>query len=147
MRGSRWPTAGWWSATPSASPPWPWRDEITAYRRTIDLGAPASLARGETFASDIFLNPPTEGSYTQNIPASQESWAQQLEIWLTPWGFLAGAQANGVELGTGELRLLGLGLGRLRDLLGLDDLGLLLGLGQLLLRSPTRDRSPSAAVQ
>ena len=30
----------------------------------------------------------------QNIPATQTGWAQQLEIALTPWGFLKGAAAN-----------------------------------------------------
>jgi hypothetical protein len=35
--------------------------------------------------------------YTQNIPADQTNWAQQLEIWLTPWGFLRGAEINGAE--------------------------------------------------
>jgi glyoxylase-like metal-dependent hydrolase (beta-lactamase superfamily II) len=99
--GRAWRPRNGWMQTPSASPPWPWRDEITEYRRTIDLNAPASLARGQTFASDIFLNPPTEGAYTQNIMPTQDNWAQQLEIWLTPWGFLEGAEANGVELGTG----------------------------------------------
>jgi len=101
--GRAWQARNGWMQTPSASPPWPWRDEITSYRRTIDLNAPASLARGETFASDIFLNPPTAGMYNQNIPSTQQNWAQQLEIWLTPWGFLKGAADNGVELSTGTL--------------------------------------------
>lgn len=48
--GRAWRPRNGWMQTPSASPPWPWRDEITDYTRTIDLNAPASLARGETFA-------------------------------------------------------------------------------------------------
>ncbi|MDX1562236.1 MAG: hypothetical protein R3305_04890, partial [Gammaproteobacteria bacterium] len=88
--GRAWRIRNGWMQTPSASPPWPWRDEITNYRRTIDLTAPASRATGETFASNIFLDPPTAGTYNQNIRPDQTGWSQQLEIWLTPWGFLQG---------------------------------------------------------
>lgn len=98
--GWAWSIRNSFMQTPHASPPWPWRDEITDYRRTIDLNAPASLAQGDTFAMNLFLAPPTEGTYVQNVPADQSSWAQQLEIWLTPWGFIEGAQANGVEMDT-----------------------------------------------
>jgi hypothetical protein len=31
------------------------------------------------------------GNYTQNITPENEAWAQQLEIWTTPWGFVKGA--------------------------------------------------------
>lgn len=34
---------------------------------------------------------------------TQTDWSQQLEIWLTPWGFLEGAEANGVSLDSGML--------------------------------------------
>src|SRR5690606_2498994 len=71
-------------------------NEIMDYVRTIDLEAPASLATGTTFAENIFHEPPVWGAYTQNIPADQTAWASQLNIWLTPWGFLAGAHENGV---------------------------------------------------
>ena len=30
----------------------------------------------------------------KNITAQNNTWAQQLEIWITPWGFLKGAAAN-----------------------------------------------------
>ena len=30
----------------------------------------------------------------QNITPQNTAWAQQLEIWITPWGFLKGAAAN-----------------------------------------------------
>ena len=36
-----------------------------------------------------------QGQFQQNITAAQaNAWAQQLEIWMTPWGFLKGAAAN-----------------------------------------------------
>src|SRR5690606_1223430 len=103
IEGAAWRIRNGWMQTPNATPPWPSRDAITNYRRTIDLSAPASIARGDTFASDIFNNPPTAGVYTQNVLANQTAWTQQLEIWLTPWGFISGAQENGATLSNGKL--------------------------------------------
>ena len=40
--GRAWRIRNGWMQTPHADPPWPYRDEITNYRRTIDLGQPAS---------------------------------------------------------------------------------------------------------
>ena len=38
---------------------------------------------------------PSQAQFQQNItPARPRRWAQQLEIWTTPWGFLKGAAAN-----------------------------------------------------
>lgn len=94
--GTAWRIRNSFMQTPTASPPWPSRDEITNYRRAINLTAPASLATGETFAQNLFLEPAVAGTYTQNIPADRTAWSQQLEIWLTPWGFVQGAKNNGV---------------------------------------------------
>jgi glyoxylase-like metal-dependent hydrolase (beta-lactamase superfamily II) len=89
--------------TPSASPPWPTND-ITNYRRTIDLTAPASRAAGETFNGGTFMTAPVAGTYTQVVvpvtpdaTPQQTAWAAQLEFWLTPWGFLHGAEMNNAE--------------------------------------------------
>jgi glyoxylase-like metal-dependent hydrolase (beta-lactamase superfamily II) len=82
--------------TPSANPPWPVND-ITNYRRTIGIMQPASRATGETFNGGLFMGPPVAGTYNQNVPAEGAPWSQQLEIWLTPWGFLRGAEMNGAE--------------------------------------------------
>lgn len=98
--GTAWRIRNSFMQTPSASPPWPSRDEITNYRRTIDFSQPASLAMGDTFAQNLFLEPAVAGTYTQNIPADRTVWADQLEIWLTPWGFLRGAAANGAQVST-----------------------------------------------
>jgi glyoxylase-like metal-dependent hydrolase (beta-lactamase superfamily II) len=98
--GTAWRIRNSFRQTPNASPPWPLRDEITNYRRAIDLTQPASLAMGDTFAQNLFLEPAVAGTYTQNIPAEQRGWGQQLEIWLTPWGFLRGARSNGAEVST-----------------------------------------------
>jgi glyoxylase-like metal-dependent hydrolase (beta-lactamase superfamily II) len=101
--GRAWRIRNGWMQTPHADAPWPYRDEITNYRRAIDLRQPASLARGDTFAQNLFLAPATAGTYTQNIPADSTAWANRLEIYLTPWGFLKGAADNGVELTSGKL--------------------------------------------
>ena len=96
--GTAWRIRNSFMQTPTASPPWPSRDEITNYQRTIDLTAPASLATGNTFAQNLFLEPAVEGTYTQNIPADRTVWSDQLEIWLTPWGFVQGAKNNGATV-------------------------------------------------
>lgn len=101
--GTAWRVRNSFRQTLSASPPWPERDEITNFVRAIDLNAPASRATGETFASNLFLDPPVAGVYQQNIPATQRSWSQQLEIWLTPWGFLKGASQYGATEGSTSL--------------------------------------------
>jgi glyoxylase-like metal-dependent hydrolase (beta-lactamase superfamily II) len=95
--GSAWRIRNSFRQTPNASPPWLLRDDITNYRRALDLEQPASLATGDTFAQNLFFAPAVAGVYLQNIPAAQSAWAQQLEIWLTPWGFLRGARANAAE--------------------------------------------------
>lgn len=100
VSGYAWTVRNGFRQTRTASPPWYPRNEITDYVRTIDLTAPASLATGKTYAENIFHEPPTWGAYLQNIPADQTAWAQQLHIWLTPWGFLAGAEDNGVSVAT-----------------------------------------------
>ena len=88
--------------TTEASPPWPFYD-IRDYSRTIDLGAPASLATGMMTHGGVFERPPTDQSFIQNITADDTDWSDQLEIWLTPWGFLQGAGMYGAELGTATM--------------------------------------------
>ena len=68
---------------------------ITNYTRAIDLGQPASRATGITMPPAVpGAPPPQPGTFTQNITPANAAWAQQLEIWITPWGFLKGAAAN-----------------------------------------------------
>jgi glyoxylase-like metal-dependent hydrolase (beta-lactamase superfamily II) len=72
---------------------------ITNYVRVIDLNAPLSRHTGAT------MNPagggntvPAPGVFFQQVTAQQadvaQPWAQSLELYLTPWGFLKGAAAN-----------------------------------------------------
>ena len=68
---------------------------ITNYTRAIDLSMPASRATGATMPPTIpGAPPPQPGTFNQNITPSNAAWTQQLEIWVTPWGFLKGASAN-----------------------------------------------------
>jgi glyoxylase-like metal-dependent hydrolase (beta-lactamase superfamily II) len=68
---------------------------ITNYTRAIDLTQPASRATGTTMPPAIPGGPPPQpGTFNQNITAASTAWTQQLEIWVTPWGFLKGAAAN-----------------------------------------------------
>ena len=68
---------------------------ITNYTRAIDFSRPASRATGATMPPAIPGGPPPQpGTFNQNITPANATWAQQLEIWITPWGFLKGAAAN-----------------------------------------------------
>ena len=77
--------------------------QITQYTRTINFGQPAeptalvSRATGPTQPPTVPGVPPQpEGVFNQNITGTQagSSWAQALNVWTTPWGFLKGAAAN-----------------------------------------------------
>ena len=96
LSGTAWRARNGFMQTPSASPPWTLRDDITNYVQTVDLTQPALRATGETFASDIFFHAPVAGTYTLDANA-ESAWGQQMEIWLTPWGFLSGSADNGAE--------------------------------------------------
>ncbi|MES2626775.1 MAG: MBL fold metallo-hydrolase [Pseudomonadota bacterium] len=94
--GTAWRIRNSFMQTPSASAPWPSRDTITNYTRTLnltDINQPVSYAKGETFAQNLFLAPPVAGTYNQYVAADQKAWGPQLEVWLTPWGFLKAADA------------------------------------------------------
>ena len=72
---------------------------ISNYTRAIDLTQPASRATGTTMPPTIpGAPPPTAGTFNQNITPANVAWTQQLEIWVTPWGFLKGAAANNATL-------------------------------------------------
>src|ERR687897_406438 len=81
----------------NANQPWP-LTAMNDYVRAIDFTQPASRATWATYAVPV-----TGGAavLAQNSPQTQQvitpqtaAWAQQLEIWITPWGFLKGAAVN-----------------------------------------------------
>ncbi len=76
---------------------------ITMYTRTINFGAApnamalVSRATGPTLPPTVPGTPgPVPGVFNQNINGMQATtWAQALNIWTTPWGFLKAAAAAG----------------------------------------------------
>jgi hypothetical protein len=73
---------------PSAA--WP-LVRVKTYTRQIDFGTLASSVQAVRIQNGI------ETPLSQVIP-SNASWAQQFDIWITPYGFLKGALANPVTL-------------------------------------------------
>ncbi len=68
---------------------------VRSYTRTIDFEQPASRATGVTLPPAVRGGPPPQpGTLEQSITPANTGWAQQLQIWVTPWGFLRGAAAN-----------------------------------------------------
>jgi glyoxylase-like metal-dependent hydrolase (beta-lactamase superfamily II) len=68
------------------------------YVRAIDFSKPTSRASWATYAVPVTGG---RAALAQGTPQTQQlitpettAWAQQLEIWITPWGFLKGAAAN-----------------------------------------------------
>ena len=78
---------------------------IKNYVRTIDFAAPASRAAGDAQPPALIRGGPLPPmtKYNQIINAQTPAWAQQLEIWVTPWGFLKGAAANNATLKTQKI--------------------------------------------
>ncbi len=76
----------------NAQGPWP-RTNLSEYRRTIDFAQPAMRATAQTYQSPPPGTPAAVATFNQNV-APNAGWANQLEIWVTPWGFLKGAVAN-----------------------------------------------------
>jgi glyoxylase-like metal-dependent hydrolase (beta-lactamase superfamily II) len=77
----------------NANGPWP-RGNLSDYRRTIDFTEPAMRATAVTWAAAVTGGPAAQGAFNQAATPANTAWAQHLEIWTTPWGFLKGAAAN-----------------------------------------------------
>jgi glyoxylase-like metal-dependent hydrolase (beta-lactamase superfamily II) len=72
---------------------------ITSYVRVIDLTAPLSRHEGSTMNFGPGGNTtPVIGTFFQQVTPEQadvsKPWAQSLELYITPWGFLKGAAEN-----------------------------------------------------
>jgi len=68
---------------------------VRGYTRTINFAQPASRATGSTMPPAVRGGPPPQpGTLDQSITQATPAWAQQMQIWITPWGFLRGAAAN-----------------------------------------------------
>ena len=77
----------------NANGQWP-RTNVSDYVRSIDFTQSVSRATGVTFAAPVTGGPAAQAAFQQNITPANTAWAQQLELWVTPWGFLKGAAAN-----------------------------------------------------
>ena len=87
----------------NANGQWP-RTNLNNYVRAIDFSQPALRASWATFGAPVTGGPPALAQDTaqtqQNVTPANNAWAQQLEIWVTPWGFLKGAMANNATSST-----------------------------------------------
>jgi len=77
----------------NSNQPWPMAG-ANDYVRAIDFTQPASRATWQNYAVPVTGGVATLAPGQQNITPQNTAWAQQLEIWITPWGFLKGAVAN-----------------------------------------------------
>jgi glyoxylase-like metal-dependent hydrolase (beta-lactamase superfamily II) len=77
----------------NSNQPWPMAG-ANDYVRAIDFTQPASRATWMNYAVPVTGGAATLTPGQQNITPQNAAWAQQLEIWITPWGFLKGAAAN-----------------------------------------------------
>jgi len=66
---------------------------IRNYTRTIDFAQPASRVTGVA-APPAVQGGPAPGAFEEFTTSADTAWARQLEIWVTPWGFLRGAAAS-----------------------------------------------------
>src|SRR5690606_29951821 len=73
--------------------PWP-RVNANDYVQAIDFTQGVSRATWVTYGVPVTGGVAVQGQGQQNITPATTQWAQQLEIWVTPWGFLKGAAAN-----------------------------------------------------
>ncbi len=84
----------------NANMPWP-KTPVNEYTRAIDFTAKATRATWATYATPVTGGAPTlNANNQQSVNANSTSWAQQLELWTTPWGFIKGAEANGATVAT-----------------------------------------------
>ena len=84
----------------NANQPWPMAP-MNDYVRAIDFSQPASRATWATFAVPVTGG---RAALAQGTPQTQQvitpattAWGQQLEIWITPWGFVKGGLANSCD--------------------------------------------------
>jgi len=81
----------------NANQPWPMQ-AANDYVRTIDFTQAASRATWTNYAAPVTGGPATLTPGQQNITPENKTWAQQLDIWITPWGFLKAAAANNASV-------------------------------------------------
>src|SRR5688572_24603628 len=78
----------------NANQPWP-TTAANDYVRAIDFTQPSSRATWQTYAVPVTGGAAALAAGQQNI-AQNAPWAQLVEIYITPWGFLKAAATNEV---------------------------------------------------
>lgn len=76
----------------NANQPWP-RTPLNEFTRTIDFRGPVTRATWHTYITPVTGGAPALTPVTQDV-TNTSGWAQKLELWITPWGFLKGAAAG-----------------------------------------------------
>lgn len=78
----------------NANMAWP-RTNLNDYVRAIDFDKGVSKATAVTWAVPVTGGAAAKADFNQTITPTNQAWGQQLEIWITPWGFLKGAEHSG----------------------------------------------------
>ncbi len=79
----------------------PPRSNLSDYRRTLDFVQPAATTSAYTFAAPVTGGPARLGVFNELANAgSANNWALQMEVWLSPWGFLKGAATHNATVET-----------------------------------------------
>jgi glyoxylase-like metal-dependent hydrolase (beta-lactamase superfamily II) len=77
---------------------------IRNYTHTLDFGRSVSRATGDAVPPAVAGAPAgLPRPYDEAIRSGDQAWAQQLHIWITPWGFLRGAATHRPTLKTQKL--------------------------------------------
>jgi glyoxylase-like metal-dependent hydrolase (beta-lactamase superfamily II) len=84
----------------NANMAWP-KTPVNAYTRAIDFNTKSTRATWTTYAEPVTGGAATLNTNNQqSVNATSTAWAQQLELWTTPWGFIKGAEANSATVAT-----------------------------------------------
>jgi hypothetical protein len=78
---------------------WP-RTNLNDFNRWIDFNQPAMRTTAVTWVAPVTGGGARQGAYALDASPRNLAWAQHLEIWTTPWGFLKGAAQNGATVAT-----------------------------------------------
>lgn len=79
----------------------PPRSNLSDYRRTIDFTTATATTSAVTFAAPPQGGPARLGVFNEvATAANSNNWGVQMQVWLSPWGFLKGAATHNATLTT-----------------------------------------------
>ena len=77
----------------------PARSNLSDYRRTLDFKGGAVTTSAFTYAAPPQGGPARLGPFNEVAnPANANNWSLQMQLWLSPWGFLKGAATHNATL-------------------------------------------------